>query len=117
VVAPSSSNAARSLKAPSRPGAGDEAIAVVGLGCKFPGTDSLDEFWDLISNGKSMCSQIPEECFKLNSLRRLDESLTFWDNFVKDIDAFDHKFFKKSSREAASMDPQQRILLRWHIKR
>jgi acyl transferase domain-containing protein len=102
VVGSSPSSLSMSVEPATRPGSRDDAIAVVGLGCKFPGADNLDEFWDLLSNGQSMCSQMPEERFKLDGLRRSD---------VKDIDAFDHKFFKKSSREAASMDPQQRILL------
>lgn len=89
-----------------------DAIAIIGMGCKFPGADSIDEFWDLISAGTSMCKQMSEERFKLTGLRRSPEDkLKFWGNFVNDIDAFDHRFFKKSSREAATMDPQQRLLL------
>lgn len=88
------------------------AIAVVGMACKFPGADSIDEFWQIITAGTSMCEQMPSERFSMEGLRRSpDNKLKFWGNFVRDIDAFDHKFFKKSSREAASMDPQQRLLL------
>jgi acyl transferase domain-containing protein/acyl carrier protein len=59
-----------------------------------------------------MCTTIPEERFKTIGLRRSEDGkLKFFGNFVKDVDAFDHRFFKKSSREAASMDPQQRLLM------
>lgn len=91
---------------------GDHAIAVVGMACKFPGADSINEFWQLLTAGTSMLREIPAERFSTQRLRRTpDSKLRFWGNFVRDADAFDHRFFKKSSREAASMDPQQRLLL------
>ncbi len=90
----------------------EHAIAVVGMACKFPGADSLDEFWQLLTAGTSMCQEMPPERFSTQGLRRSpDGKLRFFGNFVRDPDAFDHRFFKKSSREAASMDPQQRMLL------
>ena len=90
----------------------DHAIAVVGMACRFPGADSIEEFWKLLSSGTSMAEEMPEERFFTQGLRRSqDGKLKFWGNFVRDIDAFDHRFFKKSSREAATMDPQQRLLL------
>ncbi|KAL4987377.1 hypothetical protein BDW68DRAFT_188060 [Aspergillus falconensis] len=89
-----------------------EPIAVIGMGCKFPGADTLEEYWQLLAQGTSMCRTMPEERFKTSGLRRSpDNKLKFWGNFVNDVDAFDHRFFKKSSREAASMDPQQRLVL------
>jgi acyl transferase domain-containing protein/acyl carrier protein/SAM-dependent methyltransferase len=90
----------------------DHAIAVVGMACKFPGADSIEEFWELLTSGTSMVEEMPEERFPTKGLRRSQEGkLKFWGNFVRDVDAFDHRFFKKSSREAATMDPQQRLLL------
>lgn len=90
----------------------DHAIAVIGMACKFPGAESVEEFWDLLTAGTSMAEEMPEARFSTQGLRRSrDGKMTFWGNFVRDIDAFDHRFFKKSSREAATMDPQQRILL------
>jgi len=90
----------------------DYAVAVVGMACKFPGADSIEEFWQLLTSGTSMLQEISTERFSKSGLRRSpEEQLRFWGNFVRDVDAFDHRFFKKSSREAASMDPQQRLLL------
>jgi acyl carrier protein len=90
----------------------DHSVAVVGMACRFPGADSLEEFWDLLSSGGSMCQEMPADRFSTADLRRSpDGKLKFFGNFIRDADAFDHRFFKKSSREAASMDPQQRILL------
>jgi acyl transferase domain-containing protein len=90
----------------------DHSVAVVGMACRFPGADSLEEFWELLASGGSMCQEMPSERFSTADLRRSpDGKLKFFGNFIRDADAFDHRFFKKSSREAASMDPQQRILL------
>lgn len=90
----------------------DHSVAIVGMSCRFPGADSLEEFWDLLASGGSMCQEMPADRFSTKGLRRSpDGKLKFFGNFIRDADAFDHRFFKKSSREAASMDPQQRILL------
>ena len=88
----------------------DSAIAVIGMACRFPGADSIDEFWEQLISGASMHSEVPAERFSTKDHRR-SHGKTFFGNFIRDIDAFDHRFFKKSSREAASTDPQQRLLL------
>lgn len=99
-----------------------DAIAVVGMACKFPGAESVDEFWSLLVSGKSTLSHIPPGRFAYKVEEssnghgypgswRTPSSLEFWGNFIDDIDVFDHKFFNKSAREATSMDPQQRLLL------
>ena len=90
----------------------DHAVAVVGMACKFPGADSLEEFWELLTSGTSMLQEMPIQRFSTKGLQRTpNDRLRYFGNFVRDIDVFDHRFFKKSSREAATMDPQQRILL------
>ncbi|KAF7922236.1 hypothetical protein BELL_0143g00130 [Botrytis elliptica] len=86
------------------------SIAVVGYSCKFPGANSPEEFWDILTEGKSLLRTIPNGRFPTEGLRRSSKQ-PFYGNFVDDIDAFDHRFFQKSPREAASMDPQQRFLL------
>ncbi|KAL3462245.1 hypothetical protein BJX64DRAFT_288576 [Aspergillus heterothallicus] len=92
--------------------AATEPVAVIGMACKVPGADTIEEFWGLMMKGISMCTTMPEARFKATGLRRSEDGkLKFFGNFVKDFDAFDHRFFKKSSREAASMDPQQRLLM------
>ncbi|KAI9643621.1 hypothetical protein NHQ30_008243 [Ciborinia camelliae] len=86
------------------------SIAVVGYSCKFPGANSPEEFWNVLTEGKSFIRTIPDGRFPAEGLRRTSKQ-PFYGNFVDDIDTFDHKFFHKSPREAASMDPQQRFLL------
>lgn len=87
------------------------AIAVVGMGCKFPGADSVEEFWRILDAGQSMLSEPPSGRFPTHDHPRNTEKGVYFGNFLDDIASFDHRFFKKSSREAASMDPQQRLLL------
>ncbi|OCK81842.1 beta-ketoacyl synthase [Lepidopterella palustris CBS 459.81] len=86
------------------------SIAVVGMAGRFPGADSLDEFWQLLLSGASMVEPAPVE--KLMLPQTGDHSGTkWWGNFLRNSDTFDHRFFKKSSREAIAWDPQLRVLL------
>ncbi|KAK2879438.1 Type I Iterative PKS [Arthroderma sp. PD_2] len=88
----------------------ENAIAIIGMGCKFPGAESLEEYWKILLEGTSMCCHEPPERFRTTNTRNQNKSI-YSGNFISSIDSFDHKFFRKSSREAASMDPQQRLLL------
>lgn len=87
------------------------AIAVVGMGCKFPGADSVEEFWRILDAGQSMLSEPTSGRFPTHNHQRSTEKTVYFGNYLDDIASFDHRFFKKSGREAASMDPQQRLLL------
>ena len=107
IVTPNSSQDSSSLLDVAE----DASIAVIGMGCKFPGASSIAGFWDVIRDGRSMAKPVPDTRFSMENLRRSSPGTTFWGNFIDDVDAFDHKFFKKSSREAVQMDPQQRLLL------
>ena len=90
----------------------DNAIAVIGMACKFPGADSVEEFWQVLKSGTSELGEMPASRFETQKLRRsADNDTRLWGNFIRDAGAFDHRFFKKSSREAAATDPQQRLLL------
>ncbi|KAF5857101.1 hypothetical protein ETB97_006245 [Aspergillus alliaceus] len=86
------------------------SIAIVGMSGRFPGADSLDELWELLLSGTSMAEPAPVERFQLPITGEYANT-KWWGNFLRDPDAFDHKFFKKSQREAVAWDPQQRILL------
>lgn len=90
--------------------ASSSEVAIVGMACRFPEADSVEEFWNLIATGKSCVRKIPKERFNLAGVWR-DPKGPFWGNFLRDPDVFDHRFFGISGREAKSMDPQQRLLL------
>jgi acyl transferase domain-containing protein/thioester reductase-like protein/acyl carrier protein/SAM-dependent methyltransferase len=87
-------------------------IAVVGMSCKVAGADNLEEFWDLLCTGKSQHREVPQERFTFETpFRDADPKRKWFGNFISGHDEFDHKFFKRSPRESATMDPQQRHLL------
>ncbi|KAL1855183.1 Type I Iterative PKS [Paecilomyces lecythidis] len=89
-----------------------DTIAVVGMACKVAGADDLDEFWSLLREGKSQHVEVPEERIRFGTnWRELDKTRKWYGNFIRDPDAFDHRFFKKSPREMMSTDPQQRWML------
>ncbi|KAJ8066571.1 hypothetical protein OCU04_005623 [Sclerotinia nivalis] len=88
------------------------SVAVVGMSCRFPGANDVDKFWDLLSSGVSMVQKVPADRLNINNHRLADHSNTeFWGNFIDDPESFDHRFFKKSGREAVSWDPEKRVLL------
>ena len=94
-----------------------DAIAVVGMACRFPGADTTEEFWDLLASGRSMAQEVPKERIDIRgSFRATQDSkwvgrTKFFGNFVSDVDAFDNAFFNTNTKEAVAMDPQQRLLL------
>lgn len=88
-----------------------EEIAVVGMSCRFPRSENLEEFWQLLLDGETAIGKMPLDRFDPSQLRREPKLATFWGNFLDHPDVFDHKFFGISGREAKSMDPQQRLAL------
>ncbi|MEL0007537.1 MAG: beta-ketoacyl synthase N-terminal-like domain-containing protein, partial [Luminiphilus sp.] len=94
-----------------------EAIAVVGLNCRFADVDGPDELWDLLRSGRDAIRSIPEERKLL--LDQLGISADEWGTdqsifrggFMDRPDYFDPGFFGITAREAAAMDPQQRLVL------
>jgi len=93
-----------------------EPIAIIGLGCRFPGANDPQAFWQLLRDGVDAITEVPAERFKLDAFYDPDPAApgktnTRWGGFLKQIDRFDPHFFGISPREAARMDPQQRLLL------
>ncbi|EED12110.1 polyketide synthase, putative [Talaromyces stipitatus ATCC 10500] len=88
------------------------SVAVVGMSCRFPGAADVNDFWKLLESGTSMVREVPPDRFNVNNHRLAGyQNTKFWGNFLNDVDSFDHRFFKKSAREAVSWDPEKRILL------
>ena len=91
-------------------GINPSAVAVIGIACRFPRADSVEDYWRLISTGTSTVQRIPEDRFCMKDFWREPKG-SFWGNFLNDPKAFDHRFFSISGREAKFMDPQQRLVL------
>lgn len=90
----------------------DSDIAIVGMSIKVAGADDLQEFWDLMLEAKSQHREVPEDRFTFDThWRAKNEKRKWYGNFLRDHDAFDHKFFGKSPREMTTVDPQQRLML------
>jgi len=88
-----------------------ERIAIVGMGCRFPGgVHSPESFWKLLANGVDAVGPIPSERQSLMNAADATQPVQYG-AFLKDIQAFDYEFFGIAPAEAIHLDPQQRLLL------
>ncbi len=101
----------------SRTAPASEPIAVVGLGCRFPGNvhDSAS-FWDLLTGGRDAVTEVPagrwnREAWYHAAADTPGRMATRHGAFLNGIDRFDAEFFGISPREAVYLDPQHRLLL------
>ena len=94
-----------------------EPIAVVGIGCRFPGgVSSPEAYWELLANGVDAVTEVPKQRWDADAVFDPDpdaegKSYTRWGGFIDQVADFDPQFFGISPREAVGMDPQHRLLL------
>ena len=98
-----------------------EAIAIIGMSGRLPGSPDLTAFWQHLAAGHDLVSEIPGERWDWRSYDgdpfvEANKTKSRWGGFIADVDKFDAGFFKISPHEAALMDPQQRLWLEtvWH---
>ncbi|MDT3399504.1 SDR family NAD(P)-dependent oxidoreductase, partial [Streptomyces sp. B1866] len=114
---PAGQDAARPAPAPAAgPAPAREPIAIVGIGCRFPGgADGPASFWRLLTEGRDAVGEVPADRWDADAVFAADPAApgrtnSRWGGFLDRVDAFDHRFFGISEPEAARVDPQQRLL-------
>src|SRR5580658_6601947 len=94
-----------------------EPIAIIGMGCRMPGSVSSPAgYWNLLRNGVDAITEIPSDRWRLEEHYDPRPGLpgktySRWGGFMDRIDMFDADFFGIAPREAVRMDPQQRLVL------
>ncbi|MEJ2691171.1 MAG: beta-ketoacyl synthase N-terminal-like domain-containing protein, partial [Deltaproteobacteria bacterium] len=92
-----------------------EPIAIVGLGCRFPGADTPEAFWQSLRCGVDTVSKVPSTRWDADtvctSVPGISPPISMEGAFLDQVDRFDPRFFGISPREAMHMDPQHRLLL------
>lgn len=94
-----------------------EPIAIIGIGCRFPGSaDTPDKFWRIFKEGIDTIREVPSNRWDIDAYYDPDKNApgkmyTRFGGFIDNVDLFDPQFFGISPREAKDMDPQQRISL------
>lgn len=93
-----------------------EAIAIVGLSCRFPQANDSAAFWELLARGGDAVTEVPKSRFDIDEYydedpEKLGKISTRYGGFLDQVDQFDPAFFGIPPRAAKSMDPQQRLIL------
>ncbi|UZO79161.1 amino acid adenylation domain-containing protein [Aquimarina sp. ERC-38] len=94
-----------------------DPIAIIGIGCRFPGgVSDLEGYWELLSKGKDAITEVPVERWNhtdwfSEEKNKQGKTYSKWGGFLSDIESFDTSFFGISPREAKFIDPQQRLFL------
>jgi myxalamid-type polyketide synthase MxaB len=95
-----------------------EPIAIIGMGCRFPGgAHNVEQFWDLLHQGRETVTDIPASRWSIDAYydqkagtpgKMYMQQASFLQHAIEDFDA---PFFGMSPLEAQQLDPKQRLLL------
>lgn len=91
----------------------DNDIAVIGMSGRFPGADTIEEFWNNLENGKESITFFDDETIdpSIPDLLKNDPAYVKARGIIKEAEMFDASFFGINTKLAELMDPQQRIFL------
>ncbi len=96
-----------------------EPIAIIGMSGRYPGAENLEAFWDNLAHGRDLISEVPPRPLAARRLLRARHrdrrgarrQLRQVGRVLEDFAGFDPLLFKISPRDAAAMDPQERLFL------
>jgi myxalamid-type polyketide synthase MxaD len=97
--------------------AAPEPIAIIGMACRFPGAaNDPEQFWKLLAQGRDAVTEVPADRWPVDANDGANgpangSATSRHGAFIDQIDQFDAAFFGIAPREAARMDPQQRVLM------
>ncbi|BDG78975.1 hypothetical protein BSF_07040 [Bacillus subtilis] len=94
----------------------DERIAIIGISGRYPDSENINQFWGVLSNGKSAIKEIPESRWDMSEyydpeISKEGSIYCKWMGMLEDVDCFDSLFFEIPPSEAEMMDPQHRLFL------
>lgn len=95
----------------------EDGIAIIGIGINLPNADSLEKYWELLSNGISTIREMPKERGKdirrhLRYMGMPEEKIAFRNcGYLDYINQFDYAYFNMSPKEASLIDPVNRMFL------
>lgn len=94
---------------------GTHDIAIVGMAGRFPGASNLDEYWNMLVEGRDGTGELPigrwAEYFGDDVMAKKMAEQNLKGGYLDDLSSFDAEFFGLSPLESANMDPQQRIMM------
>ncbi|RKH60406.1 type I polyketide synthase [Corallococcus llansteffanensis] len=91
-----------------------EAVAIIGMSCRFPGASSVEQFWQNLQDGVesiTFFSDAELERASIDPAELGDPKYVKARGLLEDLERFDARFFGFSPREAELTDPQQRVFL------
>ncbi|CAD5954601.1 Phenolphthiocerol synthesis polyketide synthase type I Pks15/1 [Planktothrix tepida] len=93
-----------------------EAIAIIGMGCRFPKAQDIESFWRLLKEGLDAITEIPIQRWDINDLYTPKagtpgKTVSRWGGFLDNIDHFDPDFFEIPVGDAQRIDPHHRLVL------
>jgi amino acid adenylation domain-containing protein len=93
----------------------DRRIAVVGIGCRFPGAEGVDGFWQLLRTGECAVGEVPASRWDIDQFYDPaggpGRTPSRWGGFVDGVEDFDPEYFGMTDAQARDLDPAIRLSL------